>query len=81
MSLKATASWPSSSSESTGIGREKSPAATCSAAFSSRLTRCASARAISQPASTASASAIAPATRICARTIATLRSTSAIGVE
>ena len=46
IALNATASCPSSSPESTRIGCSKSPAATFSAASSSRLTRWASARAI-----------------------------------
>ena len=59
ISLKATASWPSSSVESTGIGCSKSPAATCSAASSRRLTRWARARATRYPPIRASSSAIA----------------------
>ena len=42
ISLKARPSWPSSSSESIGIGVERWPAATSAAARSSRLTRRAS---------------------------------------
>ena len=45
MSSNAAASCPSSSSESTRIGCEKSPEATLRAARSSRFTRAASARA------------------------------------
>ena len=71
--LNATASWPSSSPESTGIGCPKSPAATCSAASSRRFTRCASARAINQLPTIANSSAIAPATRIWWRTVDTVR--------
>ena len=81
MSLKASASWPSSSSRSTGMRPEKSPAATLSAACSNRLMRTESARATRYPASTASTSAIAPATRICRRMIATLSATSLSGDE
>ena len=79
--LNATASCPSSSLESTGIGCPKSPAATCSAASSRRLTRCASARAISQLPTSASNSAIPPATRIWWRTVATVRTMSEAGAE
>ena len=49
ISLKVIASWPTSSAESTGIGFEKSPSATFSAAASSRRRRRAM-RARDQPA-------------------------------
>ena len=81
ISLNATASCPISSLESTGIGCAKLPAATCSAASSSRFTRCASARAINQLPTTASNSAIPPATRIWWRTVATARTMSDAGDE
>ena len=54
ISLKVRASWPTSSVPSSGIGVEKSPSATFSAAASSRRRRCACARAASQPAASAS---------------------------
>ena len=54
ISLKVLASWPTSSLPSSGIGVEKSPSATFSAAASSRRSRFACARAASQPAASAS---------------------------
>ena len=64
ISLKACASWPSSSSESIGIGSEKLPAATSRAPRSRRFTRRASALAAKYPIAVASSSASSPAIRI-----------------
>ena len=58
ISSSVAASWPTSSSESTGIGVEKSPCATFSAAASSRRRRPEWARAARKPATIAAASAI-----------------------
>ena len=81
ISLKVSASWPTSSVESTGIFVVKSPSATFSAACSRRRSRRAWARATSQPAASAAISAIRPAIRIWRRISATLASTSSRSVE
>ena len=81
ISSRVLASWPTSSVPSSGIGVEKSPSATFSAAASSRRSRLACARAATQPAASAAARAIDPAIRIWRLISATSASTSSSGVD